>query len=102
MDPGQQLPRLDLRVVAVLQDHDPLDWGVRETLPDQLVELLCQACQRFRFHCRLRVSLEISVTGVTRIGDLRKTGSTRVPAPTVRPTARQPGAARTRPPAGRA
>jgi hypothetical protein len=42
----QQLARLDLRIIAVLQDRNALYRGAGKPLPHQFVELLLQRIQR--------------------------------------------------------
>ena len=45
-DARQQLARLYLRVIAVLQHLDPIDHGAGKPLPHQFIELLLQSIQR--------------------------------------------------------
>ena len=50
---GQQLPRLDLRLVAVLEHLDPLDRRARKSLSYHLVELLPYPIKLCLLHDRL-------------------------------------------------
>jgi len=52
--PRQQLARLDLRLIPVLEHRDALHRGVREALPHHLLKLMLDAFQICAFHARLR------------------------------------------------
>jgi hypothetical protein len=53
-DPGEELPGLDLRGIAVLQHLDAFDRTLREPAAHLLVELLPYPVKLGLFHDRLR------------------------------------------------
>jgi urease accessory protein len=57
--PGQQLPRLDLRLIAVLEHLDPLDRRARKALVYLLGELLADAGELGCFHDGLTSELRM-------------------------------------------
>jgi hypothetical protein len=58
-DPGQQLPRLDLRLVAVLEHLDPLDRRTGKALVHLLGELLADVRELGFFHDGLTSELRV-------------------------------------------
>ena len=57
--PGQQLPRLDLRLIAVLEHLDPLDRRTGKTLVHLLSELLADVRELGFFHDCLTSELQV-------------------------------------------